>query len=217
MDLEGTTHTALVIKLGSTLPEICGAAGPKVRVVQVDDVDAALELIRTSPVHVVLLSEVTFRGPLGGFLTLLQEQTPQKHPPLMVVDLMDAGRELVVYESGASAGSAPARSAPLRELRTEILRLCASADPPSAPSPADLQRIGFNDCIKRDARAVHVQTEVLGGSPLKVRSTVMEGGGILDATTRSVDIAELQIDKVRDLVRSQHDSVVAEVRRGRYG
>jgi hypothetical protein len=249
-------RTALVIKLGSTLPEIREAAGPQVEVVHVDELDAALELIRSSPVHLILLSEVTFRSPVGGFLSLLREEAPGKQVPVVVIDLMSAGGELAVYESGAAG--APARNAPLRELRVEIQRVCAAADSPSPaasfipagtsthfalpsttppaasahevrvpphppppgahpPSAAELRRIGFNDCVERGTRAVHVQTEVLGGSPLRVHSTVMEGGGILDATTRSVDVAELQIDKVRDLVRSQHDSVVAEVRRGRYG
>jgi hypothetical protein len=230
-------RTLLVIKLGSTLPEIRKAAGTDVEVVHVNELDAALERLESSTVDLVLLSEVTFRGPVGGFLALLQERAPGKNVAVMVIDLMNPEKEIAVHEGGALAG-AVVRSVPMRELRQELLRLCdaGASSPPLAPGgvnppasqreapsadqrarAAELRRIGFNDCVARGSRAVHIQTEVLGGEPLRVRSTVMEGGGILDATTRSVNIGELPLAEVQALVRSQHDSVVAEVRGGRYG
>ena len=75
--------------------------------------------------------------------------------------------------------------------------------------------VGFYNCIWRDERALHVQTEVLAGGPVRIMSTIMEDGAVLDSAVVACP-AEGGGATVRKVASVQHERMVANVAMGKY-
>ncbi|MBN2496121.1 MAG: hypothetical protein JXR96_16120 [Deltaproteobacteria bacterium] len=83
-------------------------------------------------------------------------------------------------------------------------------------APEDVRNLGCYDYVKRGERAFHIQTEITGGERMEIRTTVMEGGRILDAKIRPYQDREDDIKKTKDIIAAQHSLAVTDVRRGKY-
>lgn len=78
----------------------------------------------------------------------------------------------------------------------------------------DIRKIGFNDNVRVDGRAFHIQTEVLQRGGYVMRTTVLEGGTVQFATSEPCPGNVQDHERIRALVRLQHESYVGKVIRG---
>ena len=81
----------------------------------------------------------------------------------------------------------------------------------------DIRRIGFNDNVKVDGRALHIQTEVLQRGGYVMRTTVLEGGSVQFAASEPCPEDIRDHERIRALVKLQHEAVVGKVIRGEVG
>jgi hypothetical protein len=81
----------------------------------------------------------------------------------------------------------------------------------------DIRKIGFNDHVQVDGRALHIQTEVLQRGGYVMRTTVLEGGTVQFATSEPCPDEARDHERIRALVQSQHEAYVGKVIRGEVG
>ena len=76
----------------------------------------------------------------------------------------------------------------------------------------EIYEIGFNDQISVGERGFHVQTEVLGKTELKVKTTVLEGGTVRHVASRLWSSA-IGVDELQELAATQHQMIIDKVLR----
>lgn len=87
----------------------------------------------------------------------------------------------------------------------------------ASSASGDIRKIGFNDSIQVDGRALHIQTEVLQRGGYVMRTTVLEGGTVQFATSEPCPPNLQDEERIRALVQLQHESYVGKVIRGEVG
>jgi len=80
-----------------------------------------------------------------------------------------------------------------------------------------LNQIGFNDEVLVGQRRLHVQTEVIAASGLKIRTTVIERGAVRHVENSSWDEPIDDLERTREMVGDRHRAVVARVENGDIG
>ena len=77
--------------------------------------------------------------------------------------------------------------------------------------------IGRNESVSINGRVYHVQTEVISAASLRIKTTIFQGGAVLDAIQQ--DLSDAQ-DESEDLIlqkaKIQHERAVKKVREGKY-
>lgn len=73
--------------------------------------------------------------------------------------------------------------------------------------------IGFNAEVRSGARRLHVQTEIVGRSELKIRTIVVEGGAILANYDQPCPPDE-GVEQIRRLAHTHHQNCVDRTARG---
>jgi hypothetical protein len=143
---------------------------------------------------------------------------PALRVPIILVDLSQPDEDAVINEYDEQEGAFFERQVPLRFLKEEIRRACGLEE--SADNELDLQElrnIGRNEFVKRGERKFNIQTEIMVGETVKIKTTIFEGGAILDHTVNSFAQTEKDImHKLMKVAGSQHYEAVAKVRRGVY-
>ncbi len=83
---------------------------------------------------------------------------------------------------------------------------------------AALRSIGFNTHEVRGSRELHIQTEIMVRRGQVVAKTMLtEQGTVLDVIVCALPAASgHDFDTTAQFAESQHSSVIADVRRGRY-
>jgi hypothetical protein len=87
----------------------------------------------------------------------------------------------------------------------------------ASSASADIRKIGFNDNLQVEGRALHIQTEVLQRGGYVMRTTVLEGGTVRFATSEPCPHDLQDQERIRALVKLQHESYVGKVIRGEVG
>jgi hypothetical protein len=81
---------------------------------------------------------------------------------------------------------------------------------------SELRNIGFYACVKLGERSLHVQTEVSGKKEMVVRTTVIENGEVLDATTETLSQNVHDVAHGKELIYAQHLRVLTQVQSGKF-
>ena len=80
-----------------------------------------------------------------------------------------------------------------------------------------LVEIGHNDCVDSGGRTYHVQTEVISTSPVKIKTTVFQGGVVLDAIQQALTSEkDDSTDVILRMAKIQHEDAVRKIREGKY-
>ena len=82
---------------------------------------------------------------------------------------------------------------------------------------ATITDIGYNDFIKRGKRSFHIQTEVIESDSIIIRTTIMEGGLVVDAVSQTCEPEAHDIVHKGNLAKAQHKKALNEVQKGKYG
>lgn len=76
----------------------------------------------------------------------------------------------------------------------------------------EIYEIGFNDQVAVDGRGFHIQTEILGKTDLKIKTTVLEGGSIKHVASRLWSAA-IGVEELQELAATQHQLIIDKVLR----
>lgn len=76
----------------------------------------------------------------------------------------------------------------------------------------EIYEIGFNDQIEVGSRGFHIQTEILGKTELKIKTTVLEGGTTKHVAARLWSSA-IGVEELQDLAETQHKLIIDKVLR----
>jgi hypothetical protein len=80
-----------------------------------------------------------------------------------------------------------------------------------------LTDIGHNDCVNMGGRVYHIQTEVISAASVKIKTTVFQGGAVVDAIQQDLSGAKNDSnDLILQTAKIQHERAVKEVRDGKY-
>lgn len=81
----------------------------------------------------------------------------------------------------------------------------------------DLWEIGFSDNVVCGDRTFHIQTEVIVSAAIKIKTTVLDRGVVLDSVVSFVDRNETNIiDRCAREATQQHGAVVLKTKVGQY-
>ncbi len=78
----------------------------------------------------------------------------------------------------------------------------------------DLKKIGFYDCVEIGGRFFHVSTEVIGNEALQIRTTVLEGGTVLDSSSSALAPGDAELQECEDVVQAHHLNILKQVQHG---
>jgi hypothetical protein len=76
--------------------------------------------------------------------------------------------------------------------------------------------IGYYKCVTRGASSIHVQTEILGETPPKIRTTVMKNGAVLHSVVQNYPVQNADVELAKAVAESQHKRILADVRQGKF-
>ena len=95
--------------------------------------------------------------------------------------------------------------------------LSSSANTVLSNDPEDIRNIGFANTIEEGERSLHIQTEVTEDKGVKVKTTVLDGGEVLDAIVKNHERPETDIfNNVYSMAKKQHEISVNKARQGMY-
>lgn len=81
----------------------------------------------------------------------------------------------------------------------------------------DLRNIGFANTIQNGERSFHIQTEIMTFRGVKIKTTILERGIVVDAIVHPLDGARGDVVAwTQETARQQHEGTVQNVRRGKY-
>jgi DNA-binding response OmpR family regulator len=191
-------------------------AGPQVELLHVADLKEALQLIKSRLPELVLVPAVAEKNVSEGFPQLIRRQVPEFRSTVIVVATNRRDNELTIHEWDAPQGAYTKRWSSIVNLKQEVQAILRRSEEARAAKER-IRDIGFYDCVKRDGRTLHVQTEVIWRDRIVVQSTVIEAGEVRH--TAAIPHLSLPDDlqQAEQVVRQQHLEVVDEVNQGKHG
>lgn len=191
-------------------------AGPQVELLHVVDLQEGLKVIKSRLPELVLVPAVAAKNVPDGVLSLIRRQVPEFRSTVIVVATNRRDNELTIHEWNAQQGDFASRWSSIVNLKQEVQGILRRSEEIRATKER-VRDIGFYDCVKRDGRTLHVQTEVIWRDRIVVQSTVIEGGEVLHTTATPHLALPDDFQQAEQLVRQQHQEVVAEVNQGKHG
>jgi hypothetical protein len=211
-------RTVFFIGLDQLAGKIDFGDGGQLRAVYKTEPEEALQAVSVEgPDLIVANSRPDDSGPMD-FVSMARTCYPELRVPIILVDLNQPDDDAVINEYDEREGAFYERQVPLRFLKEEIRRACGLERTASDElDPDEVRNIGRNEFIKRGDRKFNIQTEIMIGETVKIKTTIFEGGAILDHTVNSFSRTEKDIvHKLMKSAGSQHYEAVAKVRRGAY-
>jgi hypothetical protein len=186
--------------------------GADFRVDFVPNHEQAIEFLASHAPQLIILSDVVDKSIENGFLDLLLQQQIGSKPSVIIIDLSKPKEGLLVFEWNVVDGGYGLRSAPFRDLVSEVGSICQRVA--NLPALAqEIKSIGFYDYIGEGQDAIHVQTEVIGSKILTMRTTLIRGGQVVDSVTKHFPVQITSIERAQVMVQAQHDEAVKAVRK----
>lgn len=192
-------------------------------VVHATDLSSAMSQFRKLSPRLVLLPATIDGVCRGGFLGLLKRRFPDCHATVIVFDAKKQGNELTVYGWDSAQRSFSSRSSSMDKLQREIQ---TALDWEEEPTPIldempkaikdEIKNIGFYNCVELKGRSFHVQTEIISRDLMQIKSTVLEGGTVLDTSVQPYP-SHLD-DRIQGeaFIQAQHEKMVEQVNQGKY-
>ncbi len=212
-------RTAILVGLGQKVQRIQLESGEQIQIIHVNDGRSAIEEIMARPPQLVMVDASLDGASSGDYPDFILDGFPDFRSPIIIVKLELPNPGLIIHEWNASNGNFKTRTAPPEQLRPEIERYYSR--PPQAARRADdthpeIRNIGYNDNVDRGKRAFHVQTEVSGEDKIKIKTTILEGGTVIDSFVQNCLQPQDDIVGPMKVAESQHHSALAKVKSGNY-
>ncbi len=212
-------RTAILVGLGQKVQRIRLENGEQIRFVHVPDTQRAIEEIRARSPQLVVVDASLDKAASGGFTDDVLDRLPDFRSPVIIVKLEPPNPGLSIHEWNAANEHFITRTVPPERLRQEIERLCgqtAQATMRAEEAHEEIRSIGYNNCVERGKRVIHVQTEVLGEDEIMIKTTILEEGAVVDSIVQSCRQHQDDIVRSMKIAESQHSSALAKVKRGKY-
>jgi len=205
---------AIFVKMKHLIGPVNIISGNKYRPIHTENIDGAIRAIHILTPHIVVANAVIENGHPGSFVNAIRSRFPDFRFPVIICNVEQAPQTLIVNEWIAAQGQFRERSALPENLKEEIERL----DRPQLDVRENLDElrcIGFADTICSGERSIHIQTEIITFEGIKIKTTTLDRGAVIDVICQTVDRAEGDIiDWARKTARQQHDKAVEGVHRG---
>ena len=232
--------TVLFVGLDHLAGKIDFGDGGQLRAVYRSTPDDALQTIGTERPVLIMANRGEGGSLSDDLVSMVRTCYPDLRSAIITVDADQPAEDVVISEYDEAQGTFYERNIPPRYLRAEIRRACGldqatgdekpaeagSQEAPASPaeskddSDADLEelgKVGRNEFVKRGERKFNIQTEVMVGNTVKIKTTIFEGGVLVDHNVQSFSRTERDlVQRLIKLAGSQHYDAVARVRRGRY-
>jgi hypothetical protein len=192
-------------------------------VVHASDLSSAMSQFRRLSPKLVLLPSTINGVCRGGFLGLLKRRYPDCHATVIIFDAKKQGNELTIYSWDSVQRSFVSRSSSMDRLRQEIQ---TALDWEEDPTPVqdeipkaikdEIKTIGFYNCVEVKGRSFHVQTEIISRELMQVKSTVLEGGTVLDTSVQPYPTHLDDRIQGEAFIQAQHEKMVEQVNQGKY-
>ncbi len=211
-------RTVFFIGLDQLAGKIDFGEGGTLRAIYKSEPAEALQAVGREGPDLIVASNSQQEAGAEDFVAMTRTCYPDLRVPIILVDLSQPEEDAVINEYDEKEGAYYERQVPLRYLKDEIRRACGMEEQADRELDLDeLRNIGRNEFVKRKDRKFNIQTEIMVGETIKIKTTIFEGGAILDHAVNS--FARTEQDIVHKLIKvagSQHYDAVAKVRRGVY-
>jgi hypothetical protein len=204
--------TAIFIGTQHTAEPLFHEVNALVHVVHIAQWDRGLKAIEEASPRLIVVSGTADRPEPNLFLDRLRQRLPHCRVPAIAADMK--GRGLIVQLWDPIKQVFGTRTRPMDDLLAIVRALLRPAASTVALEP--LREVGFYNHISVDQRTLHVQTEVLWRDEIRIKSTVLEGGRILYATSQLLPLDIEDVEQGRAFIQAQHTVVLTQAEKRKY-
>lgn len=204
--------TAIFIGTQHTAEPLFHEVNALVHVEHIAQWDRGIKAIEEASPRLIVVSGTADRPDPKAFLDRLRQRLPHCRVPAIAADMKDRG--LIVQLWDPMKNTFVTRTRPMEDLLAIIRALLRSAASTVALEP--LRDVGFYNHVSVDQRTLHVQTEVLWRDEIRVKSTVLDGGRILYATSQLLPLDIEDVEQGKAFIQAQHSVVLTQAEKRKY-